>query len=93
MKKLQTKGLPELPETNDKKGFWKEADVNVIDMASKESILLDVDTITDFVVDFEKRQVYSKAKQMGFSFQTHQVEIKDGYLFVPFRGKVVRVKL
>ena len=93
MKKNQQKGLPELPETNDSRGFWKEADTNLIDMDNKESILLDVDSITDFTVDFEKRQIYSKAKQVGFSFLTHQVEIKDGYLFVPYRDKVVRVRL
>lgn len=92
MEQTQTKGLPSLPTTNDR-DFWSGADVNLIDMQMRKVLLLDTDTISDFTVDLEKRQIYSKATGLGFSFRTHDVEIKDGYLFAPYRNKIVKVKL
>ena len=92
MEQTQTKGLPTLPKSKDR-DFWGNADINLIDMDSKKALLLDLDSISDFKVDLEKRQIYSKATGFGFTFITHSVEIKDGYLFAPYRNKIVKVRL
>ena len=87
----QTKNLPPLPATNT--DFWEGAETRLVDMDKKDLVSLNIDSIKDLRVDLNRREIYSESTGIGFKFRTHEVEVKDGYLYLPLRDKTVKVKL